>query len=42
MQAFAREHEVNKWAADFLEQLMKSQPAKTGPEFEDPGFEAKR
>ncbi len=39
MQAFVREHEVNKWTADFLEQLLKPQPEKARPEFEDPGFD---
>ena len=38
MQAYVREHEVNKWTADFLEQLMESQPSKPGAEFKDPGF----
>ncbi len=39
MQAFVRENEVNKWAADFLEQLLKPQPEETRPEFEDPAFD---
>lgn len=39
MQDFVHENEIAKWTADFIEQLLQPQPAKSVPEFKDPGLD---
>ena len=39
MQAFVHEHEIAKWTADFMEQLLAPRPAKNRSEFGSPGFD---